>query len=127
MTRRVYDLANASPEEVEEVLALLSDADIAHYQTPNGVFGLAPGAIWVKNNRDYKTARTLIETHDRERAQRVRAEYARLAAESGHGPVRATLVNLWRLVSERPLQALLYAAALALVIAFNVLFLKALA
>jgi hypothetical protein len=127
MTKRVYDLANASPEEVEEVLALLSDADIAHYQTPSGLFGLAPGAIWVKNNSDYETARSLIETHDRARAQRVRAEYARLAAASGHGPVRATLVNLRRLVSERPLQALLYAAALALIIAFNVLFLKALA
>lgn len=126
MTRRVYDLANASLEEVEEVLTVLRDADIAHYQTPSGVFGLAPGAIWVKNDGDYEAARKLIEAHDRARAQRVRAEYARLTAASGHGPLRATLVNLRRLASERPLQALLYAAVLALVIAFHVLFFRAL-
>jgi Family of unknown function (DUF6164) len=127
MTRRVYDLANASPEEVEEVLAMLSDANIAHYQTPSGLFGLAPGAIWVKYDGDYEQARRLIEAHDRARAQRVRTEYAKLAAASGHGPLRATLVNLRRLATERPLQALLYAAVLTLVIAFHVLFFRALA
>lgn len=127
MTRRVYDLANASPEEVEAVLALLADNGIAHYQTPSGIFGLAPGAIWVNSDGDYEAARKLIEALDRARAQRVRAHYAELAAVSGHGPLRATLVNVRRLVSERPLQALLYAAALALVIAFHVLFFRALA
>jgi hypothetical protein len=127
MTRRVYDSANASPEEVEAVLALLSDSGIAHYQTPSGIFGLAPGAIWVSNDGDYEGARKLIETHDRARAQRVRAEYAELAAASGHGPLRATLVNVRRLATERPLQALLYAAVLVLIIVFHVLFFRALA
>lgn len=127
MTRRVYDLADASPEEVEAVLALLSDNDIAHYQTPSGVFGLAPGAIWVSNDGDYEGARKLIETHDRARARRVRAEYAELAAASGHGPLRSALVNVRRLATERPLQALLYAAVLVAIIVFHVLFFRALA
>ena len=127
MTRRVYDLANASPEEVDAVLALLSDNGIAHYQTPSGVFGLAPGAIWVSNDGDYEGARKLIETHDRARARRVRAKYAELAAASGHGPLRGTLVNVQRLATERPLQALLYAAVLVLIIVFHVLFFRALA
>jgi hypothetical protein len=127
MTRRVYDSANASPQEVEGVLGVLSDHDIAHYQTPSGIFGLAPGAIWVSNDADYERARKLIQAHDQVRAQRVRAEYARRAAVSGHGPLRATLVNLRRFAAERPVQALLYAAVLVLLITFHVFFFRALA
>ena len=127
MTRRVYDLADASGEEVEGVLEVLRNADIAHYQTPSGIFGLAPGAIWVNNDGDYQEARRLIEAHDRARAQRVRAEYIRLAAASGQGPLRATLANLRRLATDHPLQALLYATVLALVVVFHVLFFRALA
>jgi Family of unknown function (DUF6164) len=127
MTRRVYDLADASAQEVEEVLEVLSEHDIAHYQTPGGIFGLAPGAIWVSNDADYEEARKLIEAHDQARAQRVRAQYAERAAVSGHGPLGATLLNVRRLVTEHPLQALLYAAVLVLLIAFHVLFFKALA
>lgn len=126
MTRRVYDSANASPEEVEDVLGVLSDHDIAHYQTPSGIFGLAPGAIWVSNDADYERARKLIEVYDQARAQRVRAEYTRRAAMSGHTSLRATLVNLRQLATERPLQALWYAVVLVLLVAFYVLFFRAL-
>ena len=126
MTRRVYDLADASPEEVQAVLALLGDNKIAHYQTPSGLFGLAPGAIWVKNDVDYEAARKLIEAQDEARAQHVRAQYAELNTASGHGALRATVVNVRRLATERPLQALLYVAVLALIIAFHVLFFRAL-
>lgn len=127
MTRRVYDLADASPEEVEGVLGLLSDHGIAHYQTPGGIFGLVPGSIWVRNDADHERARKLIEVYDQARAQRVRAEYAKRAAMSGHGPLRATMLNVRRLVTERPLQAFVYAAALMLLIAFHLLFFRALA
>ncbi len=68
MARRVYDTGQASPEEVADVLRLLAEYDIPHYRTPSGVFGLTPGALWVRDDADYAKARRLIEGYDRARA-----------------------------------------------------------
>ncbi len=126
MARRVYDTGQASPEEVADVLRLLAEYDIPHYRTPSGVFGLTPGALWVRDDADYAKARRLIEGYDRARAERVRAEYTQRNARLGHGPLRATLRNAWRLLSERPSQAILYLTVILLLIALHVLFFKAL-
>jgi hypothetical protein len=126
MARRVYDTSHASSEEVSDVLRLLREHHIPHYQTPSGIFGLASGALWVSHDADYAKARTLIEKYDRERVQRVRAEYARRNIRPGHGPLRATLVNIRRALSERPYQVILYVTVILLLIALHVLFFKAL-
>ncbi|MFQ5936338.1 MAG: DUF6164 family protein [Acidiferrobacterales bacterium] len=126
MARRVYETGHASAEEVDDILRLLHEHQIRHYETPAGFFGLSPGAIWVRSSADYAKARKLIEEYDRARAQRVRAEYARQVAQTGHGPVLATLANVWRFVSERPYEALLYVAVIAVLVAIHVLFFRAL-
>lgn len=124
MARRVYDTGHASPEEVDDVLRLLRTHNIPHYRTPSGVFGLTAGALWISHDADYARARRLIEDYDRERAQRVRAEYAQRSA--GHGPLQATLNNVRRLMNERPHEAVLYITVILLLIALHVLFFKAL-
>lgn len=125
MARRVYDTGQASLEEISDVLRLLTKHDIPHYQTPSGIFGLISGALWVCDDADYAKARTLIEAYDRERAERVRAEYTQRNAQLGHGPLRATLLNARRLFSERPTEAILYLTVILLLVALHVLFFKA--
>lgn len=126
MARRVYDTGQASADEVRDVLRLLAEHDIPHYQTPSGIFGLTAGALWVRDDVDYAKARTLIEDYDRARAERVRAEYAQRTPGFGPGPLRAALLNARRLLSERPTETILYFTVVVLLIALHVLFFKAL-
>ncbi|MDH3670093.1 MAG: DUF6164 family protein [Gammaproteobacteria bacterium] len=123
MARKVYDTNQASSEEISDILALLQRHAISHYETPKGVFGLSLGAIWVENDADYDTARQIIEEYDKAHALRVRQQYG--SAAQGTGLV-ATLLNVRRLIVERPHQALLYALIIAGLIAIHWWFFKAL-
>ena len=124
MAKKVYDTNWASSEEVSDIFALLQRHAISYYETPKGVFGLSMGAIWVENDSDYDTARQIIEEYDKVRALRVRQQYE--SAAQGTGLV-ATLLNVRRLIVERPHEALLYVAIIAGLIAIHWWFFKALA
>lgn len=124
MAKKVYDTNWASSEEVSDILALLQRHAISYYETPKGVFGLSMGAIWVENDSDYDTARQIIEEYDKVRALRVRQQYE--SAAQGTGLV-ATLLNVRRLIVERPHEALLYVVIIAGLIAIHWWLFKALA
>ena len=123
MAKKVYDTNQASSEEIGDILALLEGRAISHYETPKGVFGLSVGAIWVENDSDYDTARRIIEEYDKARTLRVRQQYESRAYGTG---LVATLLNVKRLVVERPQQALLYVLIIAGLIAIHWWFFKAL-
>lgn len=116
MAKKVYDTNWASSEEVSDILALLQRHAIPHYETPKGIFGLSVGAIWVKDDSDYETARQIIEEYDKARALRVRQQHE--SAARGTGLV-ATLLNVRRLIVERPHEALLYVVIIAGLIAIH--------
>lgn len=121
MAKKVYETNWASTEEISDVLKLLGDHAIPHYETPKGIFGLSLGAIWVTQDSDYEKARRLIEDYDRSRAQRVREKYA--ATREGTGFV-ATLSNIRKLFVDRPYETLLYALIIVALIAIHWLFYK---
>lgn len=123
MAKKVYDTNQASSEEVSDILARLQRHAIPHYETPKGVFGLSMGAIWVKDDSDYEMARQIIEEYDKAHALRVRQQYESGDHETG---LVATLLNVKRLVVERPQQALLYVVIIAGLIAIHWWFFKAL-
>ncbi len=123
MAKKVYDTNWASSEEVSDIVALLQRHAIPHYETPRGVFGLSTGAIWVKDDSDYETARHIIEEYDKARALRVREQYESAARSNG---LVATLLNVRRLIVERPHEALLYVVIIAALIALHWWFFKAL-
>ncbi len=123
MAKKVYDTNWASAEEISDILALLQRHAISHYETPKGVFGLSVGAIWVKQDSDYERARQIIEEYDKARAQRVRQQYE--SATHGSG-IAATLLNVQRLIVERPHQALSYIVIIAALVAVHWWLFKAL-
>lgn len=125
VARKVYETNYASSEEISDILKLLRENHIPHYETPKGILGFSVGAIWVSRDEDYRKARRLIEEYDSARAQRVREEYARRAAASQYGSFVTTLSNIWRLIIERPYETLFYASIVVLLIAIHLLFYKA--
>lgn len=125
MARRVYDTGGASDEEVSDILRLLKEHNISYYETPKGIFGLAPGAIWVTRDSDYQEARRLIEDYDSSRAQRVREEYARRAAEAEGSDLIRVLSSIRKLVSQNSHNVLLYAVIIVFLIIIHWLFYRA--
>ncbi len=125
MARRVYDTGGASAEEISDILGLLRDNHIPHYETPRGVFGLTPGAIWVSRDADYGEARELIEHYDRARAQRVRETYAnRTGTGTSRGSI-SVLSSIRKFILENPRNAVLYAVIIILLVAIHWLFYRA--
>lgn len=125
MARRVYDKGGASSEEISDILKLLRQNNIPHYETPTGILGLSPGAIWVSRDSHYREARRLIEDYDRSRAHRVREEYAKRAAEVEGSALIRVLSNIWKLVSQNSQNVLLYTVIIAFLIMIHWLFYRA--
>lgn len=101
MAKLLLNLRHVPEDEADDVRALLDAARISHYQTRPGPLGMSAGGIWIRNDGDFAAAKQHMARYQRERAERVRAEYAR-AREEGTAetfadiaraqPLRVTLI-----------------------------------
>ncbi|MDT8363717.1 MAG: DUF6164 family protein [Nitrosomonas sp.] len=78
MSRLLFKLRGVPDDEADEVRALLTEKQIDYYETSAGNWGISLPALWIKDDSRYLEARALLEAYQMMRAQRVRAEYARL-------------------------------------------------
>ncbi|TDO95858.1 DUF6164 family protein [Marinomonas balearica] len=60
MAKLVFRLKNVPEEEADDIRQLLSDNDIAFYETSAGRWQVSLAGIWVKDNEQAITARQLI-------------------------------------------------------------------
>lgn len=90
--RLLLNLRNVPDDEVEEVLALLTEHHIEHYTTPAGPFGISGGGIWVRDIEDCDRAKALFDEYQAKRALRAAEEKARAKARGEH----ESLWSLWR-------------------------------
>lgn len=90
--RLLLNLRNVPNDEVEEVLALLTEHHIEHYTTPAGPFGISGGGIWVRDIEDCDRAKALFDGYQEQRALRAAEEKARAKARGEH----ESLWSLWR-------------------------------
>ncbi|PID61037.1 MAG: hypothetical protein CSB44_08185 [Gammaproteobacteria bacterium] len=98
MATLLFRLRGAPEDEVDDIQTLLDDNNIDWYATDAGNWGIAMPAIWLENESDHQRARLLIDTYQRERRTRVRAEQARLRAQG-------ELPTLGRKLREKPLES----------------------
>jgi hypothetical protein len=68
---KVFDITGAPNDEIDDVRDILRRNGIIYYETPRANFGISVAAIWVKNEEDYKKARILIDTYQKERRHRM--------------------------------------------------------
>jgi hypothetical protein len=101
MAKLLFKLRNVPDDEAEEVRMLLSEYQIDFYETTAGNWGISMPALWVREETQYQRARALLDTYQRERSARVRAEYDRLKQEGKH----KTIVDSFR---ENPFLVIAY-------------------
>lgn len=69
------NLRNVPQDESDEVRALLDEQHIDYYETRANKWGLSSACIWLRDEDQYPRARSLLDTYQEERAQRMRAEH----------------------------------------------------
>lgn len=110
MSRLLFNLRQVPEDEADEVRALLNEHGIGFYETQAGRWHISLPGLWVED-ADHAAARALLDTYQRERQVRVRAEHAQ-ARERGEVP------GLVDNIQQNPVRVLL---ALAVIIGLLVL------
>ena len=105
----LFPLRHVLHDEAEEVRALLSSHGIDFYETPASEFGISAGAIWLRDETQFKAARQLIDDYQ---AQRYATQRQRREELDRHGQ-RRTIVNI---LKENPLRFVFYLAVIAAVL-----------
>lgn len=72
MNRKVFSLKHVGEDEAHDVRELLSDHDIAFYETQENIWQTANPAIWLHDAGEYSKARTLIDHYQQQRVQQMR-------------------------------------------------------
>lgn len=93
--RLLLNLRNVPDDEVDEVLALLTEHHIEHYTTPAGPFGISGGGIWLRDIEDCDRATALFDEYQEQRALRAAEEKAKAKA-------RGEQESVWSLWRRRP-------------------------
>jgi hypothetical protein len=99
MAARLTGLRDVPDDEVEGIESALDAAGIVHYQTPPGLFGLSPAALWVKDEADLAQARAVMETFQAARPRTSREAW-QAARDAGEVP------TLWQALGQKPWHAL---------------------
>ncbi len=106
----LFRLRGVPEDEADDIRRLLSEHDIAFYETDAGNWGISLPAIWLSSHEQLGRAKALIDAYQQQRQQRARAAYEELRQR---GEQRTVMDK----VRESPLLASIYLAA-ALVILY---------
>lgn len=109
----LFKLRQVPEDEASEVRELLTSHDIPFYETSAGNWGISMPAIWLHNDEHYAEARSIIDSYQQLRANRMREQYL---ADKAAGRAD-TLISLLR---NDPLRTVASVAAIAAIIYFSI-------
>ena len=115
MSKLLFRLRHVPEDEASEVRDLLESHEIEYFETSAGLFGISFPAIWVRQDRQFETARRLIDEYQAQRRERIRSQY-RQAQEQGNA---RTTFDFFR---ENPARFLGSIAMAAVVLYFSLRF-----
>ncbi|HKZ09705.1 MAG TPA: DUF6164 family protein [Rhodanobacteraceae bacterium] len=76
MSKLLLNLREVPDDEADDVRAMLDAKRIAYYETPPSFWGISSGGIWVTGDADFAEAKRALDDYERQRGDRIRAEYA---------------------------------------------------
>ena len=113
MASIVFRLNNVPEQEADLVRALLTENDIDFYETDAGRWGISIAALWVKEEQDILSARTLIDEFQITHSQNMRAQFQD-DLDAGRVP------SFWQLLSRKPFMVITYWALIAIVLLITI-------
>lgn len=113
MSKLLFRLRNVPEDEASEVRDLLSRHNIEFYETSAGNWGISMPGIWLHNDSDYDAARSLLDNYQRERSQRMRAEYE-LARTEGRAETQ------WQRLRKEPAKVIGYLTGIAILLYLSI-------
>ncbi len=114
MAQLIFLLKDVPEAESSAVRALLDDAGIVYYETFAGRWNISVPALWVQNDDDFYPARTVINAYQETLLQSM-AEEKQALSDSGQLP------TFWQSLAHRPATAVLFFAAIAIVLGLSIL------
>ena len=113
MSKLLLNLRGVPDDEADDVRRFLDAGGIGYYETRPNIWGIS-GCIWIRDDRDLAEAKRLMADYQREREKRARAERAE-AERSG------TALTFAEVLRTRPLQVVLTAIAIVLLLGLTAL------
>lgn len=114
MARLLFKLANVPDDEAEDIRALLSEHEIAFYETDAGFWRVGLDAIWLADNYQEAQARQLITDYQQRRSAAHRQNLAQLATEG-------TMPGFAQMLAQHPLRVLGATLAIVFVLVLSLL------
>ncbi len=105
-------LRNVPPDELDEILALLEEHQIACYQTSAGNWGISLPALWLSDASQLQQTKALLAAYEAERYARARSEFDSLKAAGKTRTFRD-------IAGENPLRFILYLALVGAMVWFS--------
>ena len=114
MATLLFKLRFVPDDEAQDIRELLEEHNIDYYETSAGILGISMPALWLKDDSQLETARSLIDDYQQQRQHRASEEYEK---QKQNGNAR-TVIDMFK---EDPLRYMGYLLAIALVIYFTVI------
>ena len=114
MSVLLFRLRGVPEDEADDIRRLLSEHDIAFYETDAGNWGIALPAIWLPDGKQLGAARALIDTYQQQRRQCARSAYEELRQR---GEQRTVMDR----IREAPLLTVTYLVAALVILYLSVM------
>ena len=84
MPVKLFSLRGVPEDEAEDIRQLLRNNDVDYYETPAGNWGISMPALWLRDESQLTTAKSLVDDYQQQRLQNARADYEQQKREGTH-------------------------------------------
>lgn len=107
MSTLLFKLNSVPEQEAEHIRSILNEHKLDYFETSAGKWGISMAAIWLKDEKQLQTARTLIAAYQKNLRLEAKQEYEQLKREG-------KLETFFGRLQNHPLQFVLYWALIIL-------------
>ena len=112
MPYHLMNLRHVPEDEADDIRALFEDHAVVYYETPASRWGISMGGFWTNDPTEAERAKALLESYQRDRAARLRAEFEQ-ARNAGLVP------GFWHRLRQKPLTVFAVCLAITIILAIS--------
>ncbi len=114
MAKLIFKLKSVSDDEADDVKNLLTENNIAFYESPAGNWEISMHALWLNDESQYTQAKKLIDEYQVKRSQHIRLETQQKIDQGEYETFIQRLFN-------KPVQFLIPLAIIIFILYFSIM------